>query len=69
MLLSDLSCNYDNMRFAVVLLEKSLDSATNSDKTCTSENLNCYHVSTTCLLPFFVYLYEHKFDITAKEIT
>nr|BAE90758.1 unnamed protein product [Macaca fascicularis] len=24
-LLSDLSCNYDNMRFAVVLLEKSLD--------------------------------------------
>uniref|UniRef100_A0A2K5KCL8 Uncharacterized protein n=1 Tax=Colobus angolensis palliatus TaxID=336983 RepID=A0A2K5KCL8_COLAP len=39
-LLSDLSCNYDNMRFAVVLLEKSLDSATNSNKTCTSEDLS-----------------------------
>uniref|UniRef100_A0A2K6RC67 Uncharacterized protein n=1 Tax=Rhinopithecus roxellana TaxID=61622 RepID=A0A2K6RC67_RHIRO len=40
-LLSDLSCNYDNMRFAVVLLEKSLDSATNPNKTCTSEDLSC----------------------------
>lgn len=50
-LLSDLSCNYDNTRFAVVLLEKSLDSATNSSKTCTSENLTCYQLSTTCLPP------------------
>ena len=50
-LLSDLSCNYDNTRFAVVLVEKSLDSATNSSKTCTSENLTCYQLSTTCLPP------------------
>uniref|UniRef100_A0A8C8UNE5 Uncharacterized protein n=1 Tax=Peromyscus maniculatus bairdii TaxID=230844 RepID=A0A8C8UNE5_PERMB len=28
-LLPDLSCNYDTLRFAVVLVDKSLDSATN----------------------------------------
>lgn len=28
-LLSDLSCNYDTLRFDVVLVDKSLDSATN----------------------------------------
>ena len=53
-LLSDLSCNYDNTRFAVVLLEKSLDSATNSSKPCTSENLTCYQLSTTCLPPTYL---------------
>lgn len=65
-LLSDLSCNYDTMRFAVVLVEKSLDSATDSaesvhlktltvpTETCPSEDLDHPHLP-TCL-PRFLYL-------------